>query len=337
MRQRTLWAGIVFAMATLIAVPAAIVLGDEEPGEAPSFAEAAIGTAISYQGRLTDGGAPANGSYDVRFTLYNEAVGGDQQGVIITKENLQVENGLFTTQLEFGADAFDGQGRWIEIAVRAGSEEGDDGYIVLSPRQPITAAPYAFWANTAGALNLPFAATGTSPAAAGVLDITSAGDGAAIAGRRNETEGVGDAIVGNNAGAGGGVRGISTANGGTGVRGDATGEGGIAGQFMGETALDINGAIRVWGPVRPAFRITVETGTNTCAWGGGAVIIDHSMANGDPNALLFVTALTTGGATGDVVVGYNIGSGCPVDKWVIGGVLDGQQYNVLVIKDAVAP
>ena len=31
------------------------------------------GTAFTYQGRLNEGGTPANGSFDFRFTVYNQA------------------------------------------------------------------------------------------------------------------------------------------------------------------------------------------------------------------------------------------------------------------------
>ena len=31
----------------------------------------AQGTAFTYQGRLIDGGSPANGSYDLRFAVYD--------------------------------------------------------------------------------------------------------------------------------------------------------------------------------------------------------------------------------------------------------------------------
>jgi hypothetical protein len=36
-------------------------------------------TAFTYQGRLQDGGAPANGSYDFQFTLWDALSGGTQQ------------------------------------------------------------------------------------------------------------------------------------------------------------------------------------------------------------------------------------------------------------------
>jgi len=31
---------------------------------------APLGTAFTYQGQLTEGGAPASGIYDLRFTIY---------------------------------------------------------------------------------------------------------------------------------------------------------------------------------------------------------------------------------------------------------------------------
>jgi hypothetical protein len=34
-------------------------------------AQTPVGTAFTYQGRLADAGTPAQGSYDLRFTLYD--------------------------------------------------------------------------------------------------------------------------------------------------------------------------------------------------------------------------------------------------------------------------
>ena len=38
----------------------------------------AQGTAFTYQGRLNAGGNPANGLYDLQFTLFNAAANGAQ-------------------------------------------------------------------------------------------------------------------------------------------------------------------------------------------------------------------------------------------------------------------
>jgi hypothetical protein len=44
---------------------------------------------------------------------------------------------LFTVALDFGAGAFDGTPRWLEIAVRAG---GEGSYTRFSPRHPLPLA-----------------------------------------------------------------------------------------------------------------------------------------------------------------------------------------------------
>jgi hypothetical protein len=36
----------------------------------------AQGTAFTYQGQLNDGGSPANGSYDLTFTVHSTNLGG---------------------------------------------------------------------------------------------------------------------------------------------------------------------------------------------------------------------------------------------------------------------
>jgi len=120
----------------------------------PRRASGALGSAFTYQGRLTDGGNPANGSYDFQFRLYDAAAGGSQVGSTVTKASVNVTEGLFTVSLDFGG-VFDGTALWLEIAVRPA---GGGSYTTLSPRQALTAAPYALYAASApwsGLSNLP--------------------------------------------------------------------------------------------------------------------------------------------------------------------------------------
>ena len=120
-------------------------------------------TTFTYQGRLQDTGTNANGSYDLQFTLWDAVSGGTQQPqppVTVTRTAVQVVNGLFTTSLDFGANAFPGAGRWLETSVRL---TGNGQFTILSPRQQITAAPYAIHsASSSSADTATTAATATN-------------------------------------------------------------------------------------------------------------------------------------------------------------------------------
>ncbi|MFQ5460845.1 MAG: hypothetical protein ACE5EL_08630, partial [Anaerolineae bacterium] len=102
--------------------------------------DALAGTAFTYQGRLTDGGVAADGVYDFRLQLYDQATGGTASGEVVI-DDLTVSGGLFAAALDFGAGAFSGDARWLALAVRPGADTG--AYTDLSPRQPLTPAPYA--------------------------------------------------------------------------------------------------------------------------------------------------------------------------------------------------
>jgi hypothetical protein len=107
----------------------------------------AQGSAFTYQGRLADEGQPANGSYNLEFSLTSSDSEEGYIGSTLTLETVQVENGAFTVLLDFGGGVFDGSARWLEIGVRRSGSA--DPYTLLSPRQPITAAPYALFAAAA--------------------------------------------------------------------------------------------------------------------------------------------------------------------------------------------
>ncbi|RMF30819.1 MAG: hypothetical protein D6759_11170 [Chloroflexi bacterium] len=111
--------------------------------------QSALGTAFTYQGVLNDGNGPAQGAYDFRFRLYDASTGGNQVGSTVTLDDVSVSDGLFTVELDFG-NVFDGRALWLEVAVRPGSSTGD--YTALSPRQPLTATPYALYALGAGSV-----------------------------------------------------------------------------------------------------------------------------------------------------------------------------------------
>lgn len=115
------------------------------------------GTAFTCQGQLSNAGQPANGSYDLRATLYSAATGGVQAGPTITNLAVTVSGGFFTTGLDFGPGIFQGAPRWLELAVRPA---GGGAFTLLSPRQTLTPTPYALYAMTPAGSHGPMGAPG---------------------------------------------------------------------------------------------------------------------------------------------------------------------------------
>jgi len=105
----------------------------------------AQGTGFVYEGRLNDGGSPADGSYDITFALFDGVSGTGQVGGTVTNLATPVGDGLFTVVLDFGA-AFSGADRWLEIGVQT---NGGSGFTIIAPRQQLRPTPYAIFANTA--------------------------------------------------------------------------------------------------------------------------------------------------------------------------------------------
>lgn len=106
---------------------------------------APLTTAFTYQGQLRSDGSPANGLHDLRFRLFDAAVGGAQVGAAVCLDGVDVVSGLFNVSLDFGAQ-FNGDRRFLEIEVRADGTPGNCAagvYSPLTPRQELQAAPYA--------------------------------------------------------------------------------------------------------------------------------------------------------------------------------------------------
>jgi hypothetical protein len=93
-------------------------------------------TAVTYQGRLMQDGAPYAGAVDLTFRLYDLPTGGTEVAGPISETDWPVVDGLFQVTLDFGA-VFDGSARYLEVEV--------DGTI-LTPRQSVRPAPVALFA-----------------------------------------------------------------------------------------------------------------------------------------------------------------------------------------------
>lgn len=184
-------------------------------------------------------------------------------------------------------------------------------------------------------------------------EVTPTAPGAYSAGVRGinrGTGGLGIGVVGLQFGNGWGVYGATpagvgvfgTSSSGIGVLGSSAGPGaGVVASHNGVAtsgpALQIDGGIKVSGSSRAAF---VHTATEGIYY----TVIDHPLANGQPNAMLFVTeraAIIAGpsgpimvccGANGSFGVGYNEF----ISKWMImaddgQAIASGTQFNILVI------
>jgi hypothetical protein len=109
-----------------------------------------MGRAFTYQGSLNDAGSPADGLYDFQLKLFDDVntVTGNQVGNTIDINDLDVVEGQFTVELDFGSDVFNGDARWLETTVA--QSDGSDP-CTLTPRVELTPTPYAIYAETAGA------------------------------------------------------------------------------------------------------------------------------------------------------------------------------------------
>ena len=140
-----------------------------------AFDQTTLATAFTFQGMLRNADGVVNSTCDFRFALFGVESSGSTLGDTLFRPNLQVTEGLFTTQLDFGAQ-FIGAERWLETAVRCPTGSGN--YVTLAPRQRVAPVPYALHAesvtNVTGTAG-DFTAQGILRSARGRLDDNSTG------------------------------------------------------------------------------------------------------------------------------------------------------------------
>ncbi|MSQ29536.1 MAG: hypothetical protein EXR68_03500 [Dehalococcoidia bacterium] len=272
---------------------------------------------ITYHGRLTDNGQPATGSYDIQFRLFSVVSGG---AVITTvdHDNVQVSQGLFSTELDFG-DSWDGSKKWVELAIRPGSSTGS--YTTLGPRQAVNGSPFAY------ALHLPFAGSGswTIGANTALYEVTLNGFGTAIRGKSSSASSIA-------------------------IEGDG-GASGTGGKFKGAVAIAATGPVNVTG-------IVTVTGIVSAAVVSAAALVAETpylagtvstmcTPTGEPNDsgmsipaaeesddIVIITPVAVGVLVDTAfVLKYNVG-GCTANVWTVIGfaALTGRSFNYLIIE-----
>jgi hypothetical protein len=279
-QNKTRFAALIIALVALTILGGTqMIAGANEPGASrlPQDSAAIYGGGgpgpvdnwFTYQGYLEDNGTPVNDTCDFQFSLWDSSgsgvppTGGIQIGTTETASGLAVSEGLFNHTLntgdQFGAQAFNGQRRYLQIAARCPA--GSGGYTTLAPRQLLTGAPYALSlrpgavisdtknsalltvinTNAANTSSGAIYARGSGPTAP-VIAAYHAGVGHALYG---SSESVYPTIGGVNSGSGTAVDGRSTT--GMGVYGSTgtTSSVGVAGAQSGYAISDLGG---YWKP-----------------------------------------------------------------------------------------
>ena len=144
---------LVVLLSVLVVNIASAQAPDDDGGAGLQPASASlVGTAINYQGQLYAEGQPVGGNCDFNFSLWNALSGPSQIGATIPKVNIPLENGIFfVDNLDFGAGAFNGDPRWLQIEVRCPTGVGV--FTILAPRIAVLPAPYAVYSGDSDRLD----------------------------------------------------------------------------------------------------------------------------------------------------------------------------------------
>ena len=205
---------------------------------------APLGTAFTYQGHLYDAKHVANGPYDFQFRVFDDSAGTAQIGPDFIADQIEVIDGYFTVELDFGTSIFTGDAKWLQIGVRAGDLEDPNEYTALTPLQNITAVPYALYAESAGdsAISVPLELSGSLTSPDAVIKGTNTSNGWGVSGAngnsRGSLGGFGCAVYGYSTTCAGQFDGTVLVNGtlyATGPYRDGLGSPGTAGQVLSST------------------------------------------------------------------------------------------------------
>jgi hypothetical protein len=121
MKRKSFTITLMALLALLLSVGGVTGQGPEPEGEVQPegglSAAATVGSLISYQGRLTEGGSLVTGDRDMVFRLYSNSSCATQVGSDIVRNDVSVEDGLFSVKLDVNQSDFNGQGLWLRVLV----------------------------------------------------------------------------------------------------------------------------------------------------------------------------------------------------------------------------
>lgn len=245
--------GLVLALGVGIVSSSSPAWAQDAVVEGEQTIQADVGTGFTYQGRLVKNGSPVSGACDFQFSLWTDIWTGSQVGGTETRGNVTLDGGNFSVGLDFGGSAFEGDARYLQIAVRCPA--GSGSYTSLGGRVSLNPTPYAhslrpgavISSDTAGQLGAVFT---VEDYYSGMLASTAiraeTNQGTAVHGE--SLTGTGRGVEGKAASNGTGVRGESYA--GYGVYGEATANSGTTYGVYGKA--NSVGGYGVYGESPPA-------------------------------------------------------------------------------------
>jgi hypothetical protein len=269
-----------------------------------------VADTISYQGLLEEGGVPVTGNRDMDFMLYSDVDCINYVSGYVGISDVLVDNGLFSVQIPFDHEYFNGQQLFLGVEVES-SEVAC---------QEILPVPYALSLRP-GAKIATESTTGEAAALIGEVSSTTPGSystglrginlgtGLYGIGVHGSQDGSGWGVYGQVDGSGRGVYGKAEGDNGVGVYGEGNGSsgvglyglatqaGGVGIHAQGSEATGValklsSGAIQVAGAglttSTPVF-IHQATASNIGCTLSQCTLIDHPLTNNDPDVILFVT------------------------------------------------
>jgi hypothetical protein len=143
----------------------ALILG----GLSSSFAsggEDSLTREITYQGRLTYQGVPVNTPQDLIFKIYSYSneeetytlLSYGEEDAVITKPSVDINDGLFSVNLEFDESLFNGNDRYIQVIIDVPNTTSD----IEFAKERLTCVPYAYYALDAQVDNTSWSGTDLS-------------------------------------------------------------------------------------------------------------------------------------------------------------------------------
>ncbi len=97
-------------------------------------------TLLNFRAQLPNEVTPATGVFEMEFRLFDAAASGNQIGATNVVDTVHVKVREFTVSLDYGAEAFPGADRYIEISYR---RHADEPFTTIVSRVPVLSVPYA--------------------------------------------------------------------------------------------------------------------------------------------------------------------------------------------------